>query len=251
MLEFTVSGPQAGPRIVFLHGVGISAWMWQAVVAHLPEHQVVLIDMPGHGKSRDIAWVSLKETAAAVNATVASLPDARETHLVGLSLGAYVGLLAMAERPHVYGSAFLSGMHASGMKMRWLYKAMTWLMAPLVPMPFVARRTARGFGAEVAPFVAEAGKTKARAFRRAFNQVVDFALPRGLGDIQTRTVFAAGAKEHPLILKSLDELAAALPNARAMTVPGLGHGWPIEDPARFAAMLHGQFDEQGVGHNPT
>mgnify|MGYP001790932109 FL=1 len=250
MLAYSLSGPKSGPRVVFLHGVGISAWMWEAVVAHLPDYQAVLIDMPGHGESRDVLWTSLEQTAEAVNETVSALPKA-PTHLVGLSLGAYVGLLAMAQQPVAFQSAFLSGMHASGMKLRWLYKAMTWVMAPLVPIPFVARRTARGFGAEVAPFVAEAGKTKARAFRRAFNQVVDFALPRGLGDIQTRTVFAAGAKEHPLILKSWDELAAALPNARAMTVPGLGHGWPIEDPARFAAMLQGQFDEQGVGRDPT
>ncbi|MEM9495411.1 MAG: alpha/beta hydrolase [Pseudomonadota bacterium] len=240
LLNYWTRGPADGETVVFLHAVGIDASMWETFLPFMPAIRAVFIDLPGHGGSRDIPWASLEDTATRVADVVNSLRgegDRRDVHLVAISLGSYVGLTMLARHTEMFKTAFLSGMHAGGMKNRWLMRIMSFFMAPLAVRPFFARRTAAMFGVgadDVDAFVAGAVKTRSSAFRRATNDVVAFELPAGVGQIRTKTLFVAGSKEHKLIVDALGILADALPNARALTIDGGGHGWPGAMPDAFA-----------------
>lgn len=239
MLECACVGPDEGPEVVFLHAVGITAWMWGPVVARLPHVRAILVDLPGHGRNHHIHWVSLSDTAERL-AEVVDNHCHGEVHIVGLSLGAYVGMTMLTQRPNAYASAMLSGMHAGSMPRKGLMKALTVAIAPLATRPYFARKTARmhtGEDGDVDGFVAEAVQTSSTAFRRATLDVLDYALPHTIDQVTTRTLVAAGSREHEVILASLDAIAKALPNGRALKVPGLGHGWSGQDPDRFAQIL--------------
>ena len=225
---------------MFLHGVGINSWMWTAVADHLPDFRAILIDLPGHGKSRDIRWVSLEDTADKVAHTLSHLFDDSDLHLAGHSLGAYVGLTLLARTPHSFSTAMLSGVHAGGMPRQWMMKTMSYVMAPLATRPRFARKTAQSLKvptADIDRFVAETGKTRPAAFHRAFVDVVEFELPPALSQIQTRTLVVAGSREHDLITGALDTVAPRLPHGTALRLPDAGHGWPGEHPGLFAAIL--------------
>ncbi len=57
------SGVRGAPSIVFLHGVGTSGWMWEKQIAALSDFHCLNVDLPGHGKSNNVTWVSLADTA--------------------------------------------------------------------------------------------------------------------------------------------------------------------------------------------
>ncbi len=89
------------PPIVFIHGMGSSTATWDACMALLQErHEVVAIDLLGHGQSpvpddpdlytRDAALIDIDEV-------LASLPE--PAVLVGHSLGGYLALAHAATRP--------------------------------------------------------------------------------------------------------------------------------------------------------
>lgn len=225
-LHYAALGPEDGPTVVFLHAVGIDGTMWRPLLAHLPGLRAVLIDLPGHGGSRDVPWVSLDQTADQVMEVARAQPG--PPHLAALSLGSYVGLHALARHPDAFESALLSGVHAGGMPNRLGMRMVSALVAPLVPRPAMARRTATMFGArtdELGPLVRAAGRTRPSAIRRATAQVIDFAAPQGLGRVRTRCLLMAGAGEHRTILAGLPMLTALLPHASSRIVPGGGHGW--------------------------
>lgn len=243
MLRYTRMGPQDGPVVVFLHAVGISSWMWHSVVAHMPEVQTLLIDLPGHGDSNALPWQDLSTTAKAVADVIEQEASGKPVHLIGLSLGAYVGMTLLSQQPQRFETAFLSGMHAGGMPNRWAMRTLSTLMAPFATRPFFARKTAGMLGgdtADVDAFVAEAGRTRPQAFRRASIDAVEYALPDNLERIEARVMVASGSKEHPLILHSLDEITSRIPHSGKFQAQGLGHGWSGQDPALFAqvALAH-------------
>lgn len=239
MLHASIQGPPDAPVIAFLHAVGISSWMWKDVAAALPDYRILLIDLPGHGQSRDTAWISLTDSADQVAAVIAAQAPGAQVHLAALSLGSYVGLHMVLRHPGLCQTALLSGIHPGGMPKRGVMKLISALTAPLAPRPFFARRTAQMIGAQadIAGFVAAAGQTRPTAFRRATNDVVDFDVSHLGSATQPRLAFVAGSREHPLILEGLRIFQTHFAGSMTAIAPGLRHGWAGEDPDLFARFI--------------
>jgi len=98
-----VRAGQGSPPIVFIHGLGNSTSTWARCMALLsPTHEVLALDLPGHGESpapddpasytRDAALVDIDEVLATL---------AEPAVLVGHSLGGYLALAHAATRPGV------------------------------------------------------------------------------------------------------------------------------------------------------
>lgn len=239
MLRFDRMGRDGGTPIVFLHGVGISSWMWRDVAAQLPDADAILIDLPGHGRSRDIRWTSLSDTAAQVVAVMDHL-GLEQAQLVALSLGGYVALEALAADPERFHDAVISGVHAGGMPNQTMMVIMSALMAPLAGLKPFSARTAKMLGdpnVDIAAFQIEAAKTRVSAFRRASINATRFELPEGLGRYCGGLTICCGEKEHPLIRDALPIIAGLVPQTRTFVAEGGGHGWPVVERDRFVPLI--------------
>lgn len=100
-LHLTRRGSIGGAPFVFLHGFGADGFSWQPLLATLgTDIPVVLVDLPGHGRSPAAsAAITVENLALAV---AQALEDAgiEECHLVGHSLGGAVAI-ALAETGRV------------------------------------------------------------------------------------------------------------------------------------------------------
>ena len=57
-------GPSTAPTIVFLHGGGVSGWMWRPQIDHFKEDYHCLVpDLPEQGKSTDGTPFSIQNSA--------------------------------------------------------------------------------------------------------------------------------------------------------------------------------------------
>lgn len=86
-----------GPAVVLLHGFLEDLTMWDEIAPVLSEdHQVIRIDLLGHGKTENTGYVhGMEEQASMVRAVLSELDIDRYT-LIGHSMGGYVAL-ALAE----------------------------------------------------------------------------------------------------------------------------------------------------------
>lgn len=83
-----------GPRCLFVHCSLARSGVWHPLLAHLPEFQVICMDLPGHGKSDPCPkMVEPQRLTADAIKSIAANP----THLVGHSFGATAALLASQE----------------------------------------------------------------------------------------------------------------------------------------------------------
>ena len=98
------------PTVVLVHGAGTDHTVWQLqsrALAHR-DFNVLSLDLPGHGRSSDPA----QATIAAYADVVASLldeVDVDEAHIVGHSMGAFIGIELAARYPKKARSLALFG----------------------------------------------------------------------------------------------------------------------------------------------
>ena len=94
-----------------MHGISASAMAWSAVGDALPgDWSLVALDLRGRGASRDLPGpFGLAAHAADVNAVAAVLAEENggPVPLVGHSMGAYVAVLAVDDRPDLYARVVL------------------------------------------------------------------------------------------------------------------------------------------------
>lgn len=79
------------PVLVFLHGFCEDLHLWKEYIDGLVKYEIVLIDLPGFGKSEVIEGAGMAMMATVVKAVVDSL-DLGKFFLIGHSMGGYVGL---------------------------------------------------------------------------------------------------------------------------------------------------------------
>lgn len=93
----------AGPRVVWVHGLGESSTSFEPVVAKLPGFEHVLVDLPGYGRSPWVPAMGLEELATHL---AAWLPA--DSFVIGHSMGGVLATL-IAERTKVRGIVDIDG----------------------------------------------------------------------------------------------------------------------------------------------
>lgn len=240
------AGFPSSPAIVFLHGVGTSGWMWWRQAPAFADHLCLNVDLPGHGRSRDIPWISLVETAEQVAALVRSRTVTGSAHLVGLSLGGHVALTVLDQHPDVVSRAVISGVTAEPWPRRWLLTPQVWLTTVLLRSRRLVAARARSLGLPPqarAGFTANVSAMSAQTYRRIVEEVAGYGIPRSLGAVETPTLVLAGGTASDVIRRAVEMIPATMPVATGRIIPGVGHGWNIEAPDLFNATVRAWIED--------
>lgn len=235
-------GLPGAPAIVFLHGAGVSSWMWGEQIAALQQdYHCITVDLPGNGESYQQEWLSFADTADQVAAIIRQTAAGGKAHVVGLSLGGYTGLYLLHRHPDVVESLIVSGVSAKPFTNigRWrLYlkvmsRVMKWdvfinLQAKMLQIP-----------AEAAELYKRDNKRMPdTAFNRIYEEVLGFSLPDfSRQSEKTRLLAVAGDRENAMIKDSLTMFVQQRPQTVAALVPNAHHAWNAEHPQLFTDMV--------------
>jgi len=254
-LHFVEYGPAGAPTIVFLHGGGGAGWMWRPQVEALKEEYHLLVpDLPEQGESTDAGSFTMAGAAAQVADLIRSRGTGGRAHVVGLSEGAQVGLQLLASEPSVVDHAVLSsaivralpggGLTSEG-ALRWAYRS---TIAPFRNVAWWIRlnmRSAAGVPDEYYEDFANSFRTLSESgFADLMLANQRFRLPAGLEQATAPTLAVVGAHEYAAMKGSAADIAAALPNARAVQVHhprkrslAQEHNWNLVEPGLFTETV--------------
>ena len=98
-----------GPAVLVLHPGGTDSRSMGPLVDELTGYRVLLVDMPGHGRSADVAGPWHLADMASVAARVIEDAGVGPLHVVGWSDGALVGLHLAMTRPELVRSLVFGG----------------------------------------------------------------------------------------------------------------------------------------------
>lgn len=230
------------PLVVLLHGVGLDHTMWQPVVALLEnEFEVRTPDLLGHGTNRPApTGTTLGDLADDV---AAALPAG--AHLVGFSLGALVAQHVARYRPELVASltsvnsvcrrteseraAVLGRLATAGTDFAAGVEAslQRWYDGTGVDPALVDRTRATLLANDVDSYL-----SCYRVFATGDAEIGP-ELPR----ITTPALAITGELDPGSTPDMTRRLAEALPNCRAVVVPGARHMLPVQMPREFVTPL--------------
>jgi pimeloyl-ACP methyl ester carboxylesterase len=241
------TGAPGAPSIVFLHGIGASGWMWRRQTAALADYHCLNVDLPGHGQSNHVAWESLADASEQIAVLIQARATHGQAHIVGLSLGGYIALALLPHHADVVDHVVISGVTAAPMPNRALLGPQLGVMSFLLRRRWFVEMQARAM--HIPPdmqsaFVDNLLAMSMSTYRRIYAEGAEFHVPAALSQIDTPTLVAAGGRESDIILQAVDAIPKLMPHARGCLAPGLDHGWNVEDPALFSAMLRAWFTDR-------
>ena len=241
------------PMVLLVHGAGMDHTVWAMQGRHLAFHgwNALAIDLPGHGRSRSLPPAATIEAIA--DGLVAAMPGVSALHLVGHSMGALAALAAAARHPERVASLCLLG---AAIRMP-VHPALLTLAAASDPKA-VELMCDWAFGprGQVGGNAQPGGWLQGTA--RALLRRGD---PASLAtDLAACNAYAAGADHAAqvrcpalVVIGALDRmtppkagraLAAAIPGARTVTVPGAGHMMMAEAPEETLQALRTQLPDR-------
>ncbi|MBE2182695.1 MAG: alpha/beta fold hydrolase [Anaerolineae bacterium] len=247
-LTYTRSGNPNSPAIIFLHGMAMGQWMWLDQTQHFADYDCYNVDLPGHGGSSQIAWGSFGQTADRIAQFIESAVIGKPVYLVGMSLGAIIGLHILVRYPRLIKRAVLTGAIAERPP-RWMIKLQGGLLSVMLPTGFGKRLFARTLQipADAMPAYTESiNALSMPAFKQIVAEVTDYTPPANYSLIQTPMLFATGDKDVVVNLNAVKLLARQVPASCGVYAPGLHHGWNGEAPALFNTMTRAWIQESSL-----
>lgn len=251
------------PWITMVHGASQHSGLFSAQVdAFQADYRLLLIDLPGHGRSSDCPGpYGIAEYARSVLAAIHAAAVER-THFWGTHTGAGIALLLAAHHPRLLASLVLDG-----------------AILPGVDLPYVtariacARNTARERGVEAARAewfresqwfdVIRARPSECRATAH-WDLIADFSgrpwldsaapepvtsIRASLGRIAQPVLLVNGEHDVEDFIHIAQELESSLRDVRRVTVPRAG-GFPLwEFPAEVNSLVR-QFLERQADPTP-
>ncbi|MEU6348178.1 alpha/beta hydrolase [Streptomyces sp. NPDC047072] len=230
------------PTVVLLHGVGLDRTMWEPAAALLADRFTVIApDLPGHGGRPPVdERVILTDLADGVADAIPA-----GSHLVGFSLGALVAQHLALHRP-----ALVATLTSVSSVCRRTAEERTSVLERLrlAEADFAASTTAslkRWYdGTDVdAGQVARTEATLLANDRASFLGCyrvfasADAELGAHLGRIAVPALAITGSEDPGSTPAMTRRLAAALPDCRAVVVPGARHMLPVERPRALVDSL--------------
>ncbi|MBX2804917.1 MAG: alpha/beta hydrolase [Hyphomicrobiales bacterium] len=253
MLAFESVGSADKPAIVFLHGLGVSRWMWSEQIQMLSkDYRCLAIDLPGSGDSHTLRWPGFDGAADQIAKLIRS--ETGKAHVVGLSLGGYVTLRLLERHPEIISRAVVSGITIIPLMPKPVMSVLSWLMAQSVGWKWVGRLSARMMRLDpdaTTLYLRDMARLDAGDVRRIYNEINEERALRLTGDSAKSLLAIAGTREAAAIKKSLAILAQSDDGIATGWVDNLGHIWVADDVALFTRVLQEWIEDHATSLRPA
>jgi pimeloyl-ACP methyl ester carboxylesterase len=244
-----------GPAVLWLHGYTLRSSVWEPLWAHLPGWRHIGLDLPWHGKSRDLR--AGEDLQALADAVAANAVAASVAHVVGMSFGTVLATEMAVRHPDAFltwtlAAPSLVGMpHEYAVQQRYrdlaaLYAAagpgshMTELWMSVPPAIF-AGVNARAETREWIRGIVDRHEWRELKSAGMRQLVTRDQQPAELATVTAPVHVVVGERDLLTHRACARSIAAAVHTAVVHQMPGCGHLPLLEEPASSAILLAHNF----------
>lgn len=253
-VTYSIGGPEGAPTVVLLHGLAADRNHWNRVAKRLAkDFRLYIPDLPGHGQTAPLQDPSLTQVGEIVNGFIDSIP-AQRVHVVGHSLGgAHAIRLSITRMSRIASLALVNsaGVYANNPS-RLMRQMMEQEGNPFHIEDIADMERLFAQVSEIEPFIPDdlkagwlqghlnhqpAYQATLDAMRATSSHFTPEAFRANLRFIRAPVLLVWGEEDRLFPLETLQELQAALPDARTERLPGVGHMPLFEAPHMTALAI--------------
>lgn len=238
------TGKNNNETIIFLHGGGISGWMWDKQVESFNDYNCMVPDLPEHGKSAEVKPFTMKGAAERIIGIIQNQAHEGKAHLVGISLGAQVIVQILSMAPEVVDHVLISGTIVRSVPPTETFlKRLNHLIGIYMPVKnnnLFIKSYMRSYNMPKDLFNKFKESTcviRPDSSGRIIKENMLFKMPGNLENADVPVIVMAGEKDYRIVKNSARDLLNVLPSSRGATALKVGHLWNIENPELFNNVL--------------
>jgi pimeloyl-[acyl-carrier protein] methyl ester esterase len=252
-MKLVVEQSGSGPKLTLVHGWAMHGGLFGGLVEHLEDFLVQRIDLPGHGRNRELAWPA-EPAHLHHDILIEALAEAADGGwLVGWSLGGLLAMQAALAYPErLNGLILIAATPCFGQRPHWPHGVAAELIDQLAgelagnPEQVLQRFLAlEVHGSEHA--AADLRLLRNEAFRHGLpnRQALQAGLDRlrhtdlstELEKLQLPVLLIGGRRDRLVPFQALQTTAERLPNARIERIAGAAHAPFLTNPEAVATAI--------------
>ncbi|MEH7236724.1 alpha/beta fold hydrolase [Bacillus sp. JJ1562] len=248
-LHYQEYGDTSAPLMVFLHGGGVSGWMWDKQIQYFSHYHCLVPDLPGHGKSIAIPF-SIKDSAKRVKNLIEEKSNGKKVILIGFSLGAQIIVQLLSMKPDLVDFAIINSALVRPMTYakKWIQPTIK-LSAPLIKKRWFSKLQAKTLyvGDDYfEKYYEESSQITAESLTSVLKENMSFTISTDLKKATTNILVTVGEQEKSIMKKSANDIVKANQNAKGIHIPNIGHGVSMAMPDFFNQMVETWINEGEV-----
>jgi pimeloyl-ACP methyl ester carboxylesterase len=249
-LSYREYGDKNAPLMVFLHGGGVSSWMWDKQIQYFSKYHCLTVDLPEQGASKNTENFSIQLSAEKVNELIEKIADGKKVIVIGFSLGAQVTIQMLSINPSLIHYAFInSALVRPNSFIKKLIKPSIKLFFPLVKMKSFSKLQAKTLYIDEAyleTYYMESSQIKSDTLTRIVEENMSFEIPSGFTKAVGKILVTVGEKEKAIMKKSAIDIVSSNSNCTGVMIPNVGHGISLINPTFFNQMIEKWLQEDSL-----
>lgn len=241
-LYFKETGKNNNETIIFIHGGGLSGWMWNKQVESFSDYHCIVPDLPEHGKSAEIKPFTMKGAAEMIINIIKNHAHDGKAHLVGLSLGGQIAVQILNMAPEVVDRALISGTMVReyyGPKTLKLMNLWLRIYIPFRNTNFFIKHAMKCNGASAEyfdEFKADMKTLTLSCLKNIYRENALFRISGNLCKVKNPVLITVAEKEMKFVGESAKDLTKCLSNSEGYMVPNVVHNWALGAPELFNSV---------------
>ncbi|NQX44615.1 alpha/beta hydrolase [Paenibacillus tritici] len=227
--------------MIFLHGGGVSGWMWEKQVKAFARYHCAVPDLPGHGLSSDAPEFSIRSSAAELLQWIEDHAGGKKVVVIGFSLGAQVLTQMLGMQPALIDYAIINSalVRPVSYAARWIRPAAR-LSFPLIQYRWFSRLQAKTLylGDEyLERYYEESCRMQPETLITVLEENMSFSIPPGFSEAAGKILVTVGEQEKAVMKQSAQDLVDASSHCIGVMIPGVGHGVSLARPELFNGLV--------------
>lgn len=237
--------------MVFLHGGGVSSWMWDKQISYFRAYyHCVTIDLPEQGLNKEGEKFSITNSAEEIIKIIEQISYGKKVIIVGFSLGAQIAIQILSIRPNLIDVAMINSalVRPIPFLQKWIRPSVK-LTFPLVKNKFFSKMQAKTLYIDKELFntyYEESRQMNADTLIRVLQENMNFTIPETFKNARAKILVTVGEKERGIMRKSANDIVSSNPNCKVIIVSNIGHGFPLAKPELFNQTLEKWLKEDAL-----
>ncbi|AOZ94133.1 alpha/beta fold hydrolase [Paenibacillus crassostreae] len=241
VLHYQEYGDKNASLVVFLHGGGVSSWMWDKQIQYFSQFHCVAIDLPEQGESKHSENFSISFSAEKIIEFIEKIANGKKTSVIGFSLGAQVTVQMLSMKPDLIHYAIINSalVRPNPLAKKWIRPAIQ-LAFPLIKNRTFSKLQAKMLYVDKENFETyykESSLMKADTLIRILEENMSFEIPKDFNKAKGKILVTVGEREKAIMKKSANDIVINNSNCIGIIIPNVGHGISMSNPNFFNQIV--------------